>query len=432
MVGHRIGRALREHAVSIAPTASTPFPPQVARSVDDARIVGLGEATHGTRECFTTKHGLVKRLVTELGFRTIAFEADAAAATVLDAYVRDGRDPVVGTAADADSALAELDMWQWQTESVRGLLDWLREFNAERQLPDQVRIRGVDLSTPAAPVQPLRAYFERVDPDAAQGEALQTVADATLPDDADERERTLEAVAAATATLAARLDANRDPYEAASSATAWQTASHLCRVVGQACEWARIRHREPGPHPDGMAARDRFMAENALWALERDSGAGVALWAHDGHVQRGTFDDGTPWEDVTTMGDRLARELGDDYRPVGFDFASGSFRAVGVGSGDVETFTVGEPPADSATAAFAAVDDAPYLLDLRGGADDPRLDGWLTSKRRTRYVGSVFDPDAGDGGSFAWTVLPASYDWLLVLPESTPTRPIGETRGQNA
>jgi len=419
--------ALAAHATAMDPpgpgtdTGSTAIPTPLARSLGDARVVGLGEATHGTRECFEHKHRLIRHLVTERGFRTVAFEADAAAATAIDAFVRGGS-PFADDPADAGAALAELDMWQWQTESVRALLAWLRAFNDGRAPDEQVRVRGVDLSTPSAPAAPLQAYFERADPGAEIG-ALRTVADATVTDDGD-RERVLEAVTAAAERLRDRLNANRDVADV--SPDARRTAQWLCRVIEQSCAWARVRHEQPGPHAAGMAARDRFMAENVRWALDQDPGAGVVLWAHDGHVQRGTFDDGMVWADATTMGDRLARVLGDDYRPVGFDFARGSFRAVGRGSGEVETFSVGKRE-DTATAAFAAVGDAPYVLDLGAVAADDRVASWATAERRKRYVGSVFDP-AGEG--YARTDLPGSFDWLLVLPESTPTTAI-EGRRQN-
>jgi erythromycin esterase len=416
--------ALAEHAIAMPSmeletgVASTDLPTPLARSLGDARVVGLGEATHGTRECFEHKHRLIRHLVTERGFRTVAFEADASAATALDAFVRGGG-PFGDDPADAGAALAQLEMWQWRTESVRALLAWLRAFNDGCAPDEQVRVRGVDLSSPSAPAEPLRAYFKRADADAEIG-ALRTVADGTVNDDG-ERERALEAVTAAAERLRDRLGTNREASEA--SPNAWRTARWLCRVIEQSCEWARVRHEQPGPHPAGMAVRDRFMAENVRWALERDPGTGVALWAHDGHVQRGTFDDGTVWADVTTMGERLGRALGDGYRPVGFDFARGSFRAVGRESGEVGTFSIDEPNEGTATAVFAAVGDAPYALDLDAVAADDRLAPWATAERRKRYVGSVFDPA---GESYARTDLPGSFDWLLVLSESTPTLPVGE------
>jgi erythromycin esterase len=48
--------------------------------LDGVRIVGLGEATHGTREFFQLKHRLLEFLVTEMGFSALAMEASASAA----------------------------------------------------------------------------------------------------------------------------------------------------------------------------------------------------------------------------------------------------------------------------------------------------------------------------------------------------------------
>ena len=43
--------------------------------VGDARIVALGEATHGTREFFQLKHRLLEFLVSEMDFNIFAIEA---------------------------------------------------------------------------------------------------------------------------------------------------------------------------------------------------------------------------------------------------------------------------------------------------------------------------------------------------------------------
>ncbi|UNO44418.1 hypothetical protein [Streptomyces sp. MST-110588] len=61
----------------------------------NARVVGLGEATHGTREFFRLKHRLLDFLVTEMDFSVPAMEASASAGPAVDAYVRHG----VGDAA---------------------------------------------------------------------------------------------------------------------------------------------------------------------------------------------------------------------------------------------------------------------------------------------------------------------------------------------
>src|SRR4051812_46476711 len=47
----------------------------VHQIVGGARIVGMGEPTHGTREVFQMKHRMLEFLVTQEGFRVFGIEA---------------------------------------------------------------------------------------------------------------------------------------------------------------------------------------------------------------------------------------------------------------------------------------------------------------------------------------------------------------------
>jgi erythromycin esterase len=441
MAGDDVVTVLDDHAVPLSATtpasgkdalADDDSPSGAARLADrlaDATVAGLGEATHGTRECFRLKRRLIRSLVGHHGFRTVAFEAGVSATLPADEYVRRGTDDGGRWGADTpEAALAELDKWMWQTEAVRELLLWLRSFNEDRPPEDRVRVRGIDLGDPSEPASGLKSYFEAVDPEYAErADELAALADFEVPEADDASDRRLAEAEQIANAVADRLDQRREAYVSASSDDEWRVARRLCRVVEQACEWHRVRHRREGPHAEGMAERDRLMAENALYWAERDPGEGVAVWAHNSHVQRGTFDDGQVWTDATTMGERLDRSLGDSYRALCFDFARGSFRAVSAGGGSGGTgpqvFSVGDPPGDTATAHLDALDAAPCFLDVASAADDPRLEAWFDRPRCLRWVGTVYDPD-DPADHYLRTDLPASFDYLLFVGKSTPTRPL--------
>ena len=95
------------------------------RLVGDARLVALGEATHGTHEFFAMKHRLVAFLVRELGFTGFAIEANGPEAERIDDYVQTGQ-------GDPASLLAGLHYWTWNTREVLDLIGWMREYNAQR------------------------------------------------------------------------------------------------------------------------------------------------------------------------------------------------------------------------------------------------------------------------------------------------------------
>ena len=103
---------LRRHAIRLTTVEAgrgaadlQPLKPVIGR----ARIVALGEATHGTREFFQLKHRLLEFLVTEMGFTTFAIEANWPESLAVNDYVLHGRD-------DAARSLAGLRLWTWNTE----------------------------------------------------------------------------------------------------------------------------------------------------------------------------------------------------------------------------------------------------------------------------------------------------------------------------
>ena len=127
----------------------------MADIVGPARVVGLGESTHGTREFFQAKHRLLAYLVRERGFRVFAIEANQVAVRRVDAYVQGGP----GTAEDAMRVMFRV----WNTEEMRALVEWLRGWNAAH--PDRrVRFVGYDMQDQRTPADTLRAFLARAEP----------------------------------------------------------------------------------------------------------------------------------------------------------------------------------------------------------------------------------------------------------------------------
>jgi erythromycin esterase len=56
----------------------------------DARIIGLGEATHGSKEFFDAKHRIFRYLVENHGIKVFAFEADFGESLYLNEAIQKG------------------------------------------------------------------------------------------------------------------------------------------------------------------------------------------------------------------------------------------------------------------------------------------------------------------------------------------------------
>jgi TonB family protein len=107
--------------------------------IGDARIVALGEATHGTREFFQLKHRMLEFLASEKGFTIFAIEANMPEAYRLNDYVLNGND-------DPAKLIAGMYFWTWNTEEVLDMVLWMREFNKSGK--GRVQFTGFDMQTP--------------------------------------------------------------------------------------------------------------------------------------------------------------------------------------------------------------------------------------------------------------------------------------------
>ena len=120
-----------------------------------ARIVSLGEATHGTREVFQMKHRLIEFLASELGFTVVAFEANMPEAYRVNDYVLHGR-------GSPKALLDGMYFWTWNTEEVLALIEWMRRFNASGKGP--IRFTGFDMQTVRVAAHIVDDFLRTADP----------------------------------------------------------------------------------------------------------------------------------------------------------------------------------------------------------------------------------------------------------------------------
>src|SRR5262245_17557624 len=126
--------------------------------IGNARIVSLGETTHGTREFFQLKHRLIEYCVSTLGFTIIAFEANYGTMLAVNDYVLHGK-------GDAADVVAGQGFAIYDSDEVLALVEWVRAWNLTHER--KVKFHGFDMQTSAAAALHLLAYLERVAPELA-------------------------------------------------------------------------------------------------------------------------------------------------------------------------------------------------------------------------------------------------------------------------
>src|SRR5262249_42154501 len=136
---------LREEVRRLSSPLSAPedLDPLIER-VGDARVVLLGEASHGTRDYYTWRTAITRRLLEEKGFSFVAVEGDWPDCYRVNRFVKD----YPGSARPTDEALDTFrrwPTWMWANEEVRDLVGWLRGHNDGRPDGRKVGFYGLDV-----------------------------------------------------------------------------------------------------------------------------------------------------------------------------------------------------------------------------------------------------------------------------------------------
>ncbi len=377
--------------------------------VGNARLVSLGEATHGAREFFQLKHRMLEFLASEMGFTVFGIEGTMPESFDINEYALTGR-------GDPAAAIPGLGTWAWDTEEVLAMIEWMRRYNADPRHTKKLKFYGFDMQLAPRAARLTIAYLRKVDPEqaAAAEKSLAPIANPIADMDFDKSPaEKKDAVAAAVDAVLKRLDERKEEFAKKTGASEWAVARQSARIVAQNLE---MRRSPQGP----FIARDRSMAENVRWILDHEGpGTKMVAWAHNGHVAtRNQYG-------IESMGSHLRKSLGPEMVVFGFAFNQGGFQAVEMGKG-LRPFNVAPSPEGSLDATLAAAGLQIAAIDLRSLPKDGIVAKWFAEPKQTRNVGAVYsEPMAAN--FLAKQVAPQLYDALLFVEKTSAARPIDKS-----
>ncbi|MFI2415750.1 erythromycin esterase family protein [Streptomyces sp. NPDC018947] len=358
------------------------------RMVGDARVVGLGEATHSSHEFFTVKHRIFRYLVEEKGFRAFALEAPWSTGLRLDAYLLRGEGDLKQIMDEEFQGTYQF----WNNAEYRDLLQWMRDYNVKHPT-DPVRFVGDDNGFAGAGLyDKVNAYAATARPELTPRltelyRGLRPATDAEtyvndyLAKPLAERKELAERTGRAVDLLKQRPGTGAD-----ADAYAW--AVQHATAIHQMTTLYAFDLDNPEDIPDAMRYRDQVMAENVAW-WQRQTGDKVVLAAHNGHIALKTY---VPKTHPKAQGDFLREQLGRDYLSVGLTFDRGSFNALGQ-DGGVHRFTVGAAAPGTVEHTLDRVRYRDFVVDLRNAPAPARA--WLTAPHTVKNIGATY-PWSGD------------------------------------
>jgi erythromycin esterase len=365
-----------------------------------ARVIGMGEATHGSREFGDVRLMLTRYLIEQHRFRVVAIEASVNHLAELNRYIHGGA---------PDSVAAILDHGWIGKRALSELIAWLSDWN--RMHPaDAVALVGLDPQDHSMARSALRNFIAHAYPQVVERYAMVerelAAKDSYFRNNAIDpsaRQFLREFIAQATNDRPALLQL----MDTALVRSGLHAARVLLQVSGfnsaQPDEWSR--------------SRDWYMAVNLLAALQSAPQGKAVVWSHNAHIA--ATDDRSPAS--RPMGSWLRAGLGCQYGALAVSFGRGSFLAL-IPDDNVDRLAISTLPAappESIDGVLMMVHDAGTVASwgCDSGAGD--LPAWLRAPQPLHWVGGLFTPGTDPREAFRPFRLVNDFDGIVFIPVVT-------------
>lgn len=395
--------------------------------IGDARVVLLGEASHGTHEFYRERARITQRLIQEKNFSAVAVEADWPAAYRVNRYVRGLSHDA--TAIEALADFKRFPTWMWRNADVLNFLGWLREHNDAQDSHEQhVGFYGLDLYSLYSSTRAVLDYLDQVDPPAAQRARYRYSC-------FDHFSENIEAYGYAASfglsasceqqVIAELIDLRQqfatymlqDGHVAADN---FFYAEQNARLVKNAEEYYRSMFQS---RTSSWNLRDLHMTETLdalMMHLERQAQPSkIVVWAHNSHLGDAR---------ATQMGQSGELNVGqlvrERYRHdavlVGFTTYHGTVTAASGWDKDAERKQVRPALPESYEALLHQTGLPSFLLPLR----DNKTADFLRTPRLERAIGVIYLPESERISHYFFASLPQQFDVLVHFDETRAIEPL--------
>ena len=423
----REGAILREDLVDAVSTAAEPLAdisdPAFAEAFDrfaDARVVLLGEASHGTSEFYRARAAITRRLIERHGFTIVAAEADWPDAATIDRIVRHKTSQV-----NAGAFFDRFPTWMWKNEDVLAFVGWLRDHNGTLPADRRAGFYGLDLYNLNGSIRAVIDYLDRVDPQAAR--IARERYGCIMPFSEDPavygRLALTEGYArceAAVARMLADLFAKEREHGSVEDDDFLDAAANA-RLIANAEAYYRVMYYGSA---ESWNLRDRHMYQTLDLLLQaKGEQAKAVVWAHNSHIGDARFTDMGNEREELNLG-QLCREAMDGRAQlIGFGTHGGTVAAATDWDGPMEVKRVNPSRPDSYERIAHDTGIERFLLDMRAGQNQAARAA-LMEPRLERFIGVIYRPDTERWSHYSGAILPEQFDAYVWFDQTRAVTPL--------
>ena len=403
--------------------------------IGDARVVLIGESSHGTHEFYEARAEITKWLIEHKGFNAVAAEADWPDAYRVNRYVRGlGEDD---SPEQALRGFQRFPAWMWRNAVVRDFVGWLRWHNGRCAADGrrQTGFYGLDLYSLHRSMQEVIGYLDTVDPTAA----ARARARYACFDHSDGHDGQAYGYAAA---FGAGQSCERQAVEqlVELQRRGLEYLRHDGELASDELFYAQqnaVTVRNAEAYYRGMFAgrvtswnmRDKHMAQTLEALIEHLDGgpepARIVVWAHNSHVGDARATEVSA-DGQLTIG-QLARErYGEACRLIGFSTYSGTVTAASEWGGPTERKNVRPALAGSIEELLHETGRREFIVPMHDGSPAAAA---LEVVRLGRAIGVIYLPRT-ERQSHYFHVRPSDqFDAMIHIDTTSALEPLEPTSG---
>lgn len=386
-------------------------------AVGEARVVLLGEQTHGTREFYQERARITLRLVREKAFGAVALEADAPDAERVNAYVRG-----LGSDRSAQEALGDFrrfPRWMWANAEFASFIEELRRENLARPEGERVGVYGLDVYNLYGSMDAVVAGLQANDPALAARVRQHYRCFEPYARNEDRYGRAARrADRSCEAGAKAALELVRGRARAAGGDGSWFGLARHAGAVAGAEAYFRATHA--GAY--AWNVRDRRMAEAVEELTGQLASTGrppkVVVWAHNTHVGDARATEMANRGELN-LGQLMRQAHGEAAFLTGFLTSRGKVLAAPQwdARGRVYSLRAALPESDAGVLEAAGL--SRNLMVLRGAAADA-----LRGARPQRAVGVIYLPAEERSAHYFQAELTRQFDAVLFIEQTGAVTPL--------
>lgn len=414
----RLETSVAEHCEPFGSIENADLGPLLER-IGDARVVLLGEASHGTSEFYRMRARISRELIQRKDFNIVAIEGDWPDAARIDHYVRHSEYP-----ASEWTAFARFPQWMWRNEEVRAFVDWLRDANADKPSGARTAFYGLDLYSLHNSIQEVLTYLDGIDP--ATAEVARQRYGCLTPWQTDPAAYGHAALTGSYRTcekhvvrMLGEMLEKREQYTALDGER-FTNAVHNARLIANAERYYRVMYYGSRA---SWNLRDEHMFDTLRDLLEaRRPDSKAIVWAHNSHIGNAAATEMSARGEFN-IGELCRQHFGEAAYSIGFGTHAGTVAAASDWGGPMEVKTVRPSLPGSYERLFHDSGTTNFLLPLRDGRAARQHLAALSEPRLQRAIGVIYRPESEINSHYFQAVLPLQFDEYIWFDQTTAVTP---------